>query len=206
MDAFLVARNSVPVKAIQADTARLERGSRAYNIIEHCLPSVDRQKQQGLIFLTHRVLGYSSANWYAAEGSFDEAVERESSETLAEAQARKCFLRRLTFENQENGSLDEEKDNIQLAATALPITGTQVAPRKASKNELENVAGMAATSTASGGKFDKKLAGEKSPKHEGKYRKQMSPCSDPQPSSKFRFAANVTMFRSSKRQRFELFN
>ncbi|KAI8549666.1 hypothetical protein RHMOL_Rhmol06G0042600 [Rhododendron molle] len=120
--------------------------------------------------------------------------------------ARKCFLRRLTFENQENGSLDEEKDNIQLAATALPITGTQVAPRKASKNELENVAGMAATSTASGGKFDKKLAGEKSPKHEGKYRKQMSPCSDPQPSSKFRFAANVTMFRSSKRQRFELFN
>ncbi|KAI8540539.1 hypothetical protein RHMOL_Rhmol09G0271000 [Rhododendron molle] len=97
--------------------------------------------------------------------------------------------------------------NIQLAATALPITGTQVAPRKASKNELENVAGMAATSTAGGGKFDKKLAGEKSPKHEGKYLKQMSPCSDPQPSSKFRFAANVTMFRSSKqRQCFELFN
>ncbi|KAL6997842.1 hypothetical protein U1Q18_007967 [Sarracenia purpurea var. burkii] len=30
---------------------------------------------------------------------------------------------------------------------------------------------MAATSTASGGKFDKKLAGEKPPKHEGKYRK-----------------------------------
>ncbi|KAF7127667.1 hypothetical protein RHSIM_Rhsim11G0147700 [Rhododendron simsii] len=61
--------------------------------------------------------------------------------------------------------------NIQLAATALPIIGTQVARRKASKNELENVAGMAVTSTASGGKFDKKHAGEKSPKHEGKYRK-----------------------------------
>lgn len=61
--------------------------------------------------------------------------------------------------------------HIQLAATALPITGTQAAPRKASKNELENVAGMAATSTASGGKFDKKLLGEKPPKHEGKYRK-----------------------------------
>ncbi|KAI3770379.1 hypothetical protein L6452_01510 [Arctium lappa] len=30
---------------------------------------------------------------------------------------------------------------------------------------------MAATSTASGGKFDKKLAGEKPPKHEKKYRK-----------------------------------
>lgn len=61
--------------------------------------------------------------------------------------------------------------HIQLAATALPITGTQAAPRKASKNELENVAGMAATATASGGKFDKKLAGEKPPKHEAKYRK-----------------------------------
>ncbi|KAF7148639.1 hypothetical protein RHSIM_Rhsim03G0247600 [Rhododendron simsii] len=61
--------------------------------------------------------------------------------------------------------------HIQLAATALPITGTQAAPRKASKNELESVAGMAATSTASGGKFDKKLAGEKPPKHEAKYRK-----------------------------------
>ena len=30
---------------------------------------------------------------------------------------------------------------------------------------------MAATSTASGGKFDKKLAGEKPPKHDKKYRK-----------------------------------
>ncbi|XP_057465152.1 ribosome biogenesis regulatory protein homolog [Actinidia eriantha] len=63
--------------------------------------------------------------------------------------------------------------HIQLAATALPITGTQAAPRKASKNELANVAGMAATSTASGGKFDRKLAGEKPPKHEGKYRKYL---------------------------------
>lgn len=61
--------------------------------------------------------------------------------------------------------------HVQLAATALPITGTQTAPRKVSKDELQNVAGMAATSTASGGKFDKKLAGEKPPKHEKKYRK-----------------------------------
>ncbi|XP_071698110.1 ribosome biogenesis regulatory protein homolog [Rutidosis leptorrhynchoides] len=61
--------------------------------------------------------------------------------------------------------------HVQLAATALPITGTQTAPRKASKDELQNVAGMAATSTASGGKFDKKLAGEKPPKHDKKYRK-----------------------------------
>jgi len=58
-----------------------------------------------------------------------------------------------------------------LAATALPITGTQAAPKKVTKDELGNVAGIAATATASGGKFDKKLAGEKPQKHEGKYRK-----------------------------------
>lgn len=39
------------------------------------------------------------------------------------------------------------------------------------KDELGNVAGMAATATASGGKFDRKLRGEKPPKHKGKYRK-----------------------------------
>lgn len=61
--------------------------------------------------------------------------------------------------------------HVQLAATALPITGTQTAPRKVSKDELQNVAGMAATATASGGKFDKKLPGEKPPKHEKKFRK-----------------------------------
>ncbi|WKA05850.1 hypothetical protein VitviT2T_023788 [Vitis vinifera] len=61
--------------------------------------------------------------------------------------------------------------HIQLAATALPITGTQAAPKKASKNELQDIASMAAAATASGGKFDKKLVGEKPEKHKGKYRK-----------------------------------
>lgn len=61
--------------------------------------------------------------------------------------------------------------HIQLAATALPIMGTKTAPQKMGKHELENVAGTAATSTASGGKFDKKLPGEKPEKHQGKYRK-----------------------------------
>lgn len=61
--------------------------------------------------------------------------------------------------------------HVQLAATALPITGSQAAPRKISKDELGNVAGMAANATASGGKFDKKLPGEKPPKHDKKYRK-----------------------------------
>ncbi|PWA86697.1 Ribosomal biogenesis regulatory protein [Artemisia annua] len=50
---------------------------------------------------------------------------------------------------------------VQLAAKALPITGTQTTQRKVSKYELQNVAVMATTSTASGGKFDKSLAGEK---------------------------------------------
>ncbi|XP_002524474.2 ribosome biogenesis regulatory protein homolog [Ricinus communis] len=61
--------------------------------------------------------------------------------------------------------------HIQLAATALPITGTKAAPKKVSKDELGSVAGLAATATASGGKFDKKLPGEKPAKMQGKHRK-----------------------------------
>ncbi|XP_040996572.1 ribosome biogenesis regulatory protein homolog isoform X1 [Juglans microcarpa x Juglans regia] len=61
--------------------------------------------------------------------------------------------------------------HVQLAATALPITGTQTAPKKVTKDELVNVAGIAASATASGGKFDKKLPGEKPAQHKGKYRK-----------------------------------
>ena len=53
---------------------------------------------------------------------------------------------------------------IQLAAEALPITGT-----KADLLDLEHVAGMASSAT-SGGKFDEKLPGEKLPKHPGKHR------------------------------------
>jgi regulator of ribosome biosynthesis len=53
----------------------------------------------------------------------------------------------------------------------LPITGTQAAPKKVTKDELGNVAGLAASATASGGKFDKKLPGEKPAQHKGKYRK-----------------------------------
>ncbi|XP_044463081.1 ribosome biogenesis regulatory protein homolog [Mangifera indica] len=61
--------------------------------------------------------------------------------------------------------------HVQLAATALPITGTNAAPKKVTKHELGDVAGIVATSTASGGKFDKKLPGEKAPKKQGKHRK-----------------------------------
>ncbi|KAG9459658.1 hypothetical protein H6P81_004166 [Aristolochia fimbriata] len=75
------------------------------------------------------------------------------------------------LEAKKTGQLDQLPSHIQLAATALPITGTQHTPKKAGKVELGNVAGMAATSTASGGKFDKKLPGEKPAKHSGKHRK-----------------------------------
>ncbi|KAJ0091332.1 hypothetical protein Patl1_13127 [Pistacia atlantica] len=61
--------------------------------------------------------------------------------------------------------------HVQLAVTALPITGTKAVPKKVTKHELGDVAGIVATSTASGGKFDKKLPGEKAPKKQGKQRK-----------------------------------
>ncbi|KAI9191342.1 hypothetical protein LWI28_007159 [Acer negundo] len=63
--------------------------------------------------------------------------------------------------------------HVQLAATALPITGTNSVPKKITKHELGDVAGIASTSTASGGKFDKKLPGEKAPKKQGKHRKYL---------------------------------
>jgi hypothetical protein len=53
-----------------------------YKFIEHCLASVDRQKQPWLIFLAHRVLGYSFSTFYADEGSFEEPMGRESLQKL----------------------------------------------------------------------------------------------------------------------------
>ncbi|TQD87185.1 hypothetical protein C1H46_027220 [Malus baccata] len=57
-------------------------GTEQYKFIEECLASVDRQKQPWLIFLAHRVLGYSSASFYVAEGSFEEPMGRESLQKL----------------------------------------------------------------------------------------------------------------------------
>ncbi|CAN6549270.1 unnamed protein product [Malus baccata var. baccata] len=57
-------------------------GTEQYKFIEHCLASVDRQKQPWLIFLAHRVLGYSSDASYAVEGSFAEPMGRESLQKL----------------------------------------------------------------------------------------------------------------------------
>nr|BAO45898.1 purple acid phosphatase [Acacia mangium] len=57
-------------------------GSEQYKFIEHCLATVDRQKQPWLIFAAHRVLGYSSNYYYALEGSFEEPMGRESLQKL----------------------------------------------------------------------------------------------------------------------------
>ncbi|KAF8399953.1 hypothetical protein HHK36_015825 [Tetracentron sinense] len=57
-------------------------GSEQYGFIEHCLASVDRQKQPWLIFAAHRVLGYSSDYWYGVQGSFEEPMGRESLQRL----------------------------------------------------------------------------------------------------------------------------
>ncbi|XP_007045859.2 PREDICTED: probable inactive purple acid phosphatase 1 isoform X2 [Theobroma cacao] len=66
-----------------ADTEQDWReGTEQYQFIEHCLASVDRQKQPWLIFLAHRVLGYSSATFYADTGSFGEPMGRESLQKL----------------------------------------------------------------------------------------------------------------------------
>ncbi|XP_020276457.1 probable inactive purple acid phosphatase 27 [Asparagus officinalis] len=57
-------------------------GTEQYRFIEQCLASVDRRKQPWLIFLAHRVLGYSSSSFYAQEGSFEEPMGRESLQKL----------------------------------------------------------------------------------------------------------------------------
>ncbi|KAK1398257.1 hypothetical protein POM88_008120 [Heracleum sosnowskyi] len=57
-------------------------GSEQYRFIEKCLASVDRQKQPWLIFVAHRVRGYSSDKYYGIEGSFEEPMGRESLQNL----------------------------------------------------------------------------------------------------------------------------
>ncbi|KAL0315067.1 UNVERIFIED_CONTAM: putative inactive purple acid phosphatase 1 [Sesamum calycinum] len=57
-------------------------GSEQYKFIEHCLASVDRRKQPWLIFLAHRVLGYSSTVYYATQGSFGEPMGRDDLQKL----------------------------------------------------------------------------------------------------------------------------
>ncbi|CAA7037284.1 unnamed protein product [Microthlaspi erraticum] len=57
-------------------------GSEQYQFIERCLATVDRKTQPWLIFIAHRVLGYSSNEWYGKEGTFEEPMGRESLQKL----------------------------------------------------------------------------------------------------------------------------
>lgn len=57
-------------------------GTEQYKFIEHCLASADRQKQPWLVFLAHRVLGYSSCSYYVEQGSTEEPMGRESLQKL----------------------------------------------------------------------------------------------------------------------------
>ncbi|XP_057416990.1 ribosome biogenesis regulatory protein homolog [Lotus japonicus] len=124
-----------------------------------------------------RRYGYDRAN---DEDAVPIIEAKETDDPTEDPFAKRKENKRNRVDKQEKNRLQNLKEaakfgalpsHVQLAATALPITGTQAAPKKVTKDELGNVAGIAATSTASGGKFDKKLAGEKPPQHKGKYRK-----------------------------------
>jgi regulator of ribosome biosynthesis len=106
---------------------------------------------------------------------------KETDEPGVDPFAQRKEEKKKRVEKQEKNRVDNLKkaakvgalpSHIQLAAKALPITGTKAdLPKKSRKEDLENVAGMASTATASIGKFDEKLPGEKPPKHQGKHRK-----------------------------------
>ncbi|KAA3471635.1 ribosome biogenesis regulatory protein-like protein [Gossypium australe] len=70
-------------------------------------------------------------------------------------------------EKQEKNRLQ----NLKQAAKLGALPSLKAPPKKVTKDELGNVAGMAATSTASGGKFDRKLPGEKPAKKQAKHRR-----------------------------------
>jgi hypothetical protein len=57
-------------------------GSEQYKFLEQCFAKADRQRQPWLIFLAHRVLGYSSGIYYALEGTYAEPSGRESLQKL----------------------------------------------------------------------------------------------------------------------------
>ncbi|WVZ18795.1 hypothetical protein V8G54_006117 [Vigna mungo] len=124
-----------------------------------------------------RRFGYDRAN---DEDAVPIIEAKETDDPAEDPFAKRKENKKKRIEKQDKNRLQNLKEaakfgalpsHVQLAATALPITGTQAAPKKVTKDELGNVAGIAATATASGGKFDKKLPGEKPAKHKGKYRK-----------------------------------
>ncbi|KAK3126179.1 hypothetical protein QOZ80_7AG0552750 [Eleusine coracana subsp. coracana] len=57
-------------------------GTEQHKFIEKCFATVDRKKQPWLIFVSHRVLGYSSGTMYAKGRMFQEPMGRESLQKL----------------------------------------------------------------------------------------------------------------------------
>ncbi|EFJ34563.1 hypothetical protein SELMODRAFT_406013 [Selaginella moellendorffii] len=52
-------------------------GTEQYEFLENCFRSADRQKQPWLVFISHRVLGYSSCYHHRREGQLGEAVAKQ---------------------------------------------------------------------------------------------------------------------------------
>ncbi|EMS50080.1 putative inactive purple acid phosphatase 24 [Triticum urartu] len=57
-----------------------QEGTEQYMFLDRCLGTVDRAKQPWLVFIAHRVLGYSSGFFYGFDGEFAEPMARESLE------------------------------------------------------------------------------------------------------------------------------
>ncbi|RDX79648.1 Ribosome biogenesis regulatory protein-like protein [Mucuna pruriens] len=143
---------------------------------------IQKKKKDKIVFdeqsgTWKRRYGYDRAN---DEDDVPIIEAKETDDPSEDPFAKRKENKKKRVEKQEKNRLQNLKEaakfgalpsHVQLAARALPITGTQAAPKKITKDELGNVAGIAATATASGGKFDKKLAGEKPAQHKGKYRK-----------------------------------
>ncbi|KAG6553828.1 hypothetical protein Mapa_004745 [Marchantia paleacea] len=58
------------------------KGTEQYAFLENCMATVNRHKQPWLIFVSHRVLGYSSGYYYALKGAFAEPWGRDDLQTL----------------------------------------------------------------------------------------------------------------------------
>ncbi|KAI3699010.1 hypothetical protein L2E82_42979 [Cichorium intybus] len=92
-------------------------GSEQYDFINQCLATVNREKQPWLIFIAHRVLGYSTSWFYDILGFYGEPDGRESLENLwkkynvdiaifghAHNYERTCPMYQSNCTNNENGN------------------------------------------------------------------------------------------------------
>ncbi|TKY46823.1 inactive purple acid phosphatase 27 [Spatholobus suberectus] len=75
-------KNNFPASVSEVSCYDWREGSEQYKFIEHCLATVDRQKQPWLIFAAHCVLEYSSNYYCGLESSFEEPMGRKSLQRL----------------------------------------------------------------------------------------------------------------------------